>query len=168
MLYARGKVAYPFGMRASSLLIGAALLGLSLPASADSPPAAPEGYPPPPMMVKPPKFDPELYPWVPTKMHSPGLMGGGIAFLALGSLSVLGGVTAVIVDSNSHGDFEGILSILVALPLFIHGAGCIAAGIPMTVVGARKVPAMPAWVPAPGWQPPMNGKPTSGTLRWVF
>ena len=75
------------------------------------------------------------------KRHSPALMGGGIALTSLGVLSVLGAGTAFAVDAGSSGEFRGILALIVGLPLLIHGAGCIAGGVPMIVIGARMIPA---------------------------
>lgn len=76
----------------------------------------------------------------PTKMHSPGLMAGGIVLTSLGAIQV-GLATAIFIgDSRSKGDFSGIVSIVIGLPLLVNGLGCLGGGIPMIAIGAKSVP----------------------------
>jgi hypothetical protein len=120
------------------------------PPGAEQPPGAvpPGAYPYPPAYAPYGAYPPGPYapyyspmPWLAghTKTHSPALMGGGIALVVLGALSVIGSATAFAEDASSHA--RGVVAIIVGLPLAIHGAGCFAGGIPMIVIGNRKIPA---------------------------
>jgi hypothetical protein len=88
-------------------------------------------------------------------------MNGGIALTVLGGVSLIGAAAAFGVDTGNQGDFQGVLSILVGLPLLVHGAGCLAGGIPMIVIGNKDIPEgsaslLPTIVPARG----------GAALRW--
>jgi hypothetical protein len=101
--------------------------------------------------------------------HSDALMAGGIVLTVLGGLSLAGGATAIAADTY-HGDFGGILAFLVGMPLLIHGAGCIAGGIPMIVIGNKQIPVGYAGA-RPAESSPLPqlsmGKGT-GKLTWSF
>lgn len=89
------------------------------------------------------------------KTHSPALMGGGIALTVLGGGSIVGAITIFGLDSGSHGDFSGLASVLIGIPLLVHGLGCLGGGIPMIVIGNKSIPAnsaslVPAIVPTRG------------------
>lgn len=136
-------------------LTGALLLWPAV-AAADPPPPIPYGPAPAQLQPAPPPYVPRLR----YKRHSLALMAGGLSLSAIGVLSILGGVTAIIQDKKDHD--EGILAAIVGAPLLVHGAGCIAGGIPMTVIGNRTIPA--------GWAsvlPTVSVGKTS-TLRWTF
>ena len=127
------------------------------PPSYGSPPPyyAPYGQPPPYMMSPPPTE---------TRMvrHSGALMGGGIGLTAFGVISAIGGATAFAEDGHSGGS-QGILSLLVGLPLLIHAAGCLAGGIPMIVIGNRKIP-----IEIPHMMPTMVSSRGGAGLGWKF
>jgi hypothetical protein len=133
-----------------------------------APPGAypPLGAYPPPGAYPPAGAYPYQVPPPPSgrmKTHSPALMGGGIALVALGGLSLLGAATAFVDDARSKGDFQGILSVIVGIPLLVHGLGCIAGGIPMIVIGKRRIP-------ADGPPPTLSLVPSrgGGAMRWSF
>jgi hypothetical protein len=149
----RAPMRWVFGALAAALLLQASI------AAAQPAPLAPTVTAAPP---------PALY--VPTlryKTHSPALMAGGIALTVLGGLSILSGATVIIYDYSHKYDPDGwgrLLSILVGAPLLIHGAGCFAGGIPMIVIGNRRIPVGYAGPPA---VPSISVGPTT-TLRWTF
>lgn len=147
-------------MRLSLLALTGALLLHPALAAAQEPPLAPTAMPAPP---PPPGY---YVPRLRYKTHSPALMAGGITLIALGGLSFAGSVTAFVADANSHGEGSGILSILVGIPLLVHGVGCLAGGIPMTVIGNRQIPAGYA-APSPSAVPSISVGRTT-TLRWTF
>jgi hypothetical protein len=148
-------------MHLSRLVIAGALLLHSAVAAADEPPPvprAPSAAPmyAPPMYAPPPPYVPRLR----YKRHSLALMAGGISLTALGVLSILGGITAIVEDARNHDD--GILALIVGTPLIIHGAGCIGGGIPMWRIGDRTIPA--GWA---GLVPSLSvGK--KSTVTWTF
>lgn len=101
------------------------------------------------------------------KTHSYPLMGGGIALTSIGVVSLLGGGAVIMNDLDGGGDLKGLATIILGVPLVVHGLGCIGGGIPMIVIGARKIPLYsptnrPALLPLP-----MIGT-RSATLRWTF
>lgn len=101
-------------------------------AAAQPPPAAPLAPAPQPLQV--------YTPYARTVTHSPALMGGGIGLLSLGVVSMAGGIGSIVVDASMNGDSRGILTALLGIPTLIHGVGCVAAGIPMIVIGRRQIP----------------------------
>lgn len=97
--------------------------------------------------------------------HSTALMVGGIILSSVGVASIIGAITVFVGDGNSRGDFKGLASLVIGVPLMVHGLGCLGGGIPMWVIGARDIPlgyagARPSLVPA------VSIGPTSGSLRW--
>jgi hypothetical protein len=137
-------------------LSGALLLHPGLAIAQDAPLAPTATAAPPP----PAAYMPTLR----YKTHSPALMAGGIALTVLGGLSILSGATVILYDYSHKYDPYGwgrLLSTLVGAPLLIHGAGCFAGGIPMIVIGNRRIPAGHSGVPS------ISLGPTT-TLRWAF
>ena len=144
------------------------------PPGAYPPPAYPPGaygaYPPayPPSAYPPDAYPQGAYPYPPMgpprmKRHSPALMGGGIFLTAFGGLSLIGAATTFGLDSSGGGDFSGFASLLIGLPLLVHGLGCIAGGIPMIVVGNKQIPEgsaslVPSLVPSRG----------GAAMQWLF
>ena len=160
---------------AGAVLLVPAVASADLPAPPPAPPApvAPPAVAPPaaapPSAPLAPRPMPMPAPYVPTMRmgrHSEALMAGGIAMTTLGVLSVAGGVTAIIADSG-HGDFDGVLAFLVGLPLLIHGAGCIAGGIPMIVIGNKQIPIGYAGA-KPSPVPHVSVGKGTGRLTWRF
>ncbi|MFT3767225.1 MAG: hypothetical protein QM820_17140 [Minicystis sp.] len=138
-------------------LAGALLFQPALAAAQTPPPLVPAVQPAPPP------------PYVPTmryKTHSTPLIVGGGVLTGLGALSLLGGVTAIVADQSNHGEFQGILSIVVGIPLLVNGVGCVAGGIPMIVIGNRKIPAGYAGA-RPSPLPAISPGPRT-TLSWTF
>lgn len=139
-----------------------ALLPASL-AAAQEPPAGPRVQAPTPP-------DPATWETLQPRMvrHSEPLKRGGAALIVLGLLSGAGAGIAFAMD-RFDGDFGGVLSLLVGLPLSIHAAGCIAAGIPMYIVGNRMIPAPPPRSPPPrAWIPSIEVGRSSAALRFTF
>lgn len=151
----------------ASILLFPALSFAQEPPRAPSPPAgiAPPGGTPP--YASPhgmlPQY-PAPLPFTETRMvtHSPALMGGGIALVSIGVLSAFGAATAFAEDSGRGGS-GGILSLIVGLPLLAHGLGCIGGGIPMIVIGARKIP-----VEIPRGMPMIVGTRGGAGVGWRF
>lgn len=154
-------------------LAGASILLFPALSSAQEPPRAPS--PPPGVTPAPgtppyaapygmsPQY-PAMQPFTETRMvtHSPALMGGGIALVSIGVLSAFGAATAFAEDSG-HGGSGGLLSLIVGLPLLAHGLGCIGGGIPMIVIGARKLP-----VEVPRAMPMVVGTRGGAGVGWRF
>ena len=104
------------------------------------------------------------------KTHSPGLAAGGVVLLVLGAASIIAG--AVVGPMCGSGGTCG--GWLAGVPLIIHGAGCFAGGIPMVVIGMRKVPAAAPTI-TPLWVKPTAGVPRSAAVApvglaatWLF
>lgn len=139
-------------------------------ASADPPAALPTTAPPmaaPPLAPRPMPMPAPYTPTMRMGTHSEALMGGGVAMLTLGVLSLAGGVGTIVADSSSHGDFSGYIAFLVGLPLLIHGAGLVAGGIPMILIGNKKVPIGYAGAkPLP--LPSLSLGRGTGKLTWSF
>jgi hypothetical protein len=76
------------------------------------------------------------------QVHSPALTAGGYVMIAFGVASVVSGL-AMFQVATSH-DCYDCYRVMIATPLLLHGAGCVAGGIAMAVVGKREIP-----VPAP-------------------
>jgi hypothetical protein len=134
-----------------------ALLFCPAVAAADPPPPIPYAPAPREVRAAPAPEAPRLR----YKRHSLALMAGGLTLTALGVLSIIGGATAIAEDLNPHNETSG-LGTLLGIGLLIHGAGCLAGGIPMAVIGNRSIPA--GWA---GVLPTLSVGKTS-TLRWTF
>ena len=102
-----------------------------------------------PLAVAPPPSALSALPPPRLQTHSKALMGGGIALTAFGGLSLFGGLAAFAEGARGGATVLVPLGFGVGIPLLIHAAGCFAGGIPMIVIGARKIPA-PALVPLRG------------------
>jgi hypothetical protein len=138
------SVALPLS-RAAAMVLGAALLG-ALPGAARADDAAAAGAPAAPSPTTPPPLLPvreraaadAVMPGA-AMVHSPALAAGGYLLVALGVVSVIGGTAATIAVSRSNCDACGF-GYLPAGAVIIHGAGCLAGGIPMVVIGSRRIP----------------------------
>jgi hypothetical protein len=142
-------------------LLAAAFLAPSAAFAAD-PPApmqARAGWYPPPMMAM---HEPRMV------RHSDALMGGGIGLTALGIASVVGGIGTIVDDltSRSYGG-QGVATLIIGVPLVAHGLGCIAGGVAMWVIGAKKVP-FGSEQPRAGKIPSVAIGPTAASVRWAF
>lgn len=67
-------------------------------------------------------------------------MAGGIVLTTLGVIQVGVASGIFVMDSRSRGDFSGLASIIIGLPLLVNGVGCLAGGIPMIAIGAKSIP----------------------------
>jgi hypothetical protein len=143
-----------------SALAGALLLYPAL-ATADEPPPIPYAARLAPVPLGPVP-DGSGVPRLRYKRHSTALMTGGIVLTAIGALSIIGGVTAIVASPRNSNDSQGPFPGILGAALFIHAAGCIAGGIPMWRIGAKDVPA--GWAAA---TPSISLGKTS-TLRWTF
>jgi hypothetical protein len=97
-------------------------------------PATVQAYPPP-RRLPPPLPSPPPDASGPQRTHSRKLAAGGIVMAVLGAVQmVVGfGLLTQLTDYNfGYG--------LAAAPLIVNGAGCIAGGVPMAVVGDRTIP----------------------------
>jgi hypothetical protein len=89
--------------------------------------------------------------WRPRRQRAnPGLMAGGIVLIAGGSIATFGGAVSML----SNYPFGDATPGMAALAMGVVG---VAVGIPMLVIGAKKVPAVTASV-----------SPTGGNLRVTF
>jgi sulfite exporter TauE/SafE len=119
----------------------------------------------PPYAAPWPGFDPSRP--APLKTHSPALIAGGIVLTGVGAVSAIGGVTAIIADVANRNEFKGLLAVIIGVPLLAHGLGCLAGGIPMIAIGAKKIPfngSKDTRSPAPF----VMVTPRSAALRWTF
>jgi hypothetical protein len=133
-------------------------------------PPPPGYYGPPPGAYYPPSFQRPLF-----ERQSTGAMAGGIVLISAGGVLLLAGAIAAIPSCqdtfNQNEDFTTTCDNHTAtvVGLVVSGVVAIAAGIPLTIWGARKVPVgtaaagalpsspLPAWAGAPtrkgwGWQ----------------
>jgi len=78
-------------------------------------------------------------PVVEKEMHSPGLLAGGVVLTTIGVISAALATYVFIVDSRGGGDFRGLASVVIGLPLTANALGCLGGGIPMIVIGAKPV-----------------------------
>jgi hypothetical protein len=111
------------------------------------------------------------------KRNSTGLMVGGIVILSTGGVAFFVGA-ALIAEANDQICFDGECKdedLEVAGIITLAGGGAlIALGIPLTVVGARKVPLDGSETPEEDedeswlYQPELSLSPTSAALRWTF
>jgi hypothetical protein len=87
----------------------------------------------------------------PPRIHSPAMARGGYALIGLGLAQIVGGVVTLIIDQGLGGDIKGLASLEIGMPLFVSGAGCLAGGIPMAVIGRKTVPVVltPLVIPSP-------------------
>lgn len=85
------------------------------------------------------------------KRASPGLMAGGILLITAGGLATFGGAVGALSSSGCCGNAGPGLLVLGA------GLAGVISGIPMLVMGAKKIPAVTASV-----------SPTGGNLRVTF
>ena len=97
------------------------------------------------------------------------MMAGGIVLLSLGGLATLGGLTTVATSESFvcwDGDCVDETLRAIGIGLTVGGLASLAIGLPLTIVGARRVPVEEddnAWlVPTPVIHP------TGGGLRWTF
>lgn len=169
-----------------------------LPPGAQTQPLPPPGYAPPPGYgAPPPEYGaaPPGYavppggayyygygppPPIPKKRRSTGMMVSGIVLTALGGVTLLAGAVvygmakktsctysatgATFCSRNEDGATAGTIAMLL-------GGGMIAAGIPLTVVGARKVPVNEAGVrkvEAPRSVGTLFLSPTGASFRYSF
>jgi|HubBroStandDraft_6_1064221.scaffolds.fasta_scaffold101825_3 hypothetical protein len=155
--------------RALALSIATAALVVSLPAAADPPttfdpppPPAPAAYAPPSGYPLPPALPPAI------DRQSTTAMVGGAALTGLGGVLILASTIAFMVPTCSATRGEVCMaSEATPVGLLVAGLVAAAAGIPLVVYGAKRVPvmggattgsvppsALPAWVGAPrgnGW-----------------
>lgn len=97
----------------------------------------------------------------PKKMHSEGLVGGGLMLSIFGALHVGLGTWAFVTEARSPNEWRN-LGTIVGLPLVLTGVAMIAGGIAMVVAGARTVR---DWSrPTVSFVPEMGG----GALRLTF
>src|SRR5258705_8751916 len=108
-------------MKLYSVAIGAAVIGLSSTAFADPPLASPGPA------------------WAQKKPHSVGLMAGGGVLVGLGGISIVTGTTIAVIDLFDR-HTQGLGALIIGLPLFLHGVGCIGGGTAMIYIGARRIP----------------------------
>jgi hypothetical protein len=146
----------------------------SYPAPAPYPPGAyppgayPQGYPPPGAYPYPPPggyyapppqayYAPVPYGMVEYERQNKGAMIGGIAAASVGGVFLLTGIFAGAVAADCFGSCSSTQGIAVGFS--IAGGVLLAAGIPLIVYGAKKVPVgsqpanasvLPAWAGAPG------------------
>jgi hypothetical protein len=164
----------------------AASIGLSAaPALAEDPPqaAAPPAAPPAAMYAPPPGYvpwgwEPGAYrPPPPTERNSAGMMATGIVFVSAGSIAVFAGLgvyqtksSCIVVDLPPGGPFPdrcpGDSHHFVGSIVMIAGGIGAALGIPLLIVGARRVPVDAA--PATSRAPTLLVGPTSAALRFMF
>jgi hypothetical protein len=85
------------------------------------------------------------------KRTSPGLMAGGILLIVAGSLATIGGAVSAASNTGYFGNPAPGLLVLVG------GVAGLASGIPMLVIGSKKIPAVSASV-----------SPIGGNLRVTF
>ncbi len=122
----------------ASLLLLPALAAAQTPPAA--PPSAPYTYPYYAGPYAPPaqRMAPMPPPHTHMVRHSGALMGGGIALTALGVLSGFAAMSAFIEDGRNN--YRGAMAGIIGIPALIHMVGCLAGGIPMIVIGNRKIP----------------------------
>lgn len=101
------------------------------------------------------------------KTHSYALMGGGIALTGIGAVSLLAGTLTIVGDLQGGGDLKGLATMILGVPLVVHGLGCIGGGIPMILIGAKKIP-VHSPPNRPGLLPHAMIGVRSATLRWSF
>jgi hypothetical protein len=144
-------------MRAPSLVIALPLL-LAPAIAAATPPALA------PFAPRAPDA-PHHHGGVKYKRHSTALMAGGIALISVGAVS-LGIGLGWWIGFAQNGGFGDSVGLVLGLPLTLNGAGCIAAGIPMTMIGKRQIPVGQASLAA-SLVPAIAPGPKT-TLTWTF
>ena len=92
-------------------------------------------------------------------------MAGGIALISVGAVS-LGIGLGWWIGFSQNGGFGDSVGLALGLPLTLNGAGCIAAGIPMTMIGKRQIPVEQA-SPVASLVPAIAPGPKT-TLTWTF
>jgi hypothetical protein len=130
------------------------------------PPGAQYYYPPPPLIGPPPRME----------RRSKGMMIGGIVLTGVGALSFLTGLTVYALGSAGTDDCtsgsyyscdwksDSGTQTTGAIMMVLGGAA-VAVGIPLTVVGARKVPVDPA---AESKAPTLQLGAGRASLRFAF
>lgn len=99
----------------------------------------------------------------PSERRSPAMMYTGISLTALGSATLIGGVSIFAVDATQG---SGFAAILLGVPMMIGSTIFAGVGIPLWIVGAQApdggsskiAPAIPAVAIAPG----------AVTMQWRF
>jgi hypothetical protein len=115
-------------------------------------------YGPPPVYYGPPPYVPRA-----TERQSVGAMVAGIVLTSIGGVLLIGAATGASLEATCDVGFQSCTDNFtgVAVGLVIGGVVGLAAGIPLLIYGARRVPisatsgppqarALPAWVGAPG------------------
>ncbi len=97
----------------------------------------------------------------PTRMHSPGLVAGGAVLTTIGAVSLIGAVAVFVTDLRERGDFRGLASVVIGLPLLSSALGGLGGGIPMIAIGLKSVPLDPSYASS-------TARPIGATLSWTF
>jgi hypothetical protein len=95
-------------------------------------------------------------------MHSEGLVAGGAVLTTIGVASLIGATYIFVNDLGQRGgDFRGLVSVVIGLPLASSAIGGLAGGIPMIAIGMKRIPIDP--MTGQSFAPPIGG-----TLTWTF
>lgn len=132
-------------------------------------------YPPPPMMGPPPRME----------RRSKGMMAGGIVLIGVGALSLITGLVTYAVgsigpyqSSNCYGSYNCGGSYVpdsgtrtAGIVLMVGGVAGLGVGIPLTVIGAKKVPVDPQTgepKTEASTTPTLRIGPTNASLQFAF
>ncbi len=96
-----------------------------------------------------------------TRMRSPGLFAAGVTFDVIAGLCLVGGTIVTAADLSSNASM-GLATVVLGMPLFAGALVFGGAGIPMTVVGAQRVPVTAAALPS------VRVGPGTASATWRF
>jgi hypothetical protein len=134
-------------------------------------------YAPPATYYAQPGYGPAYAPRL-TERRSTGMMIAGIVSIGVGGVFLLTGAALAAIDASCDSGFESCPGAGAGIGLAVGGGVLLLVGIPLTIVGAQRVPvgqaaltpAAPAWLGEP-WLKVGDAHartPTAAGWRWQF